>query len=44
MTAKELHIGVEQGLQKQSSYVFDDYFPEEIDLVLDNETKRFIDD
>jgi len=44
MNAKEFHIGIEQGLQKHNSFVFDDYFPEEIDFVLDKVTKRFIDD
>jgi len=44
MTAKEMHIGVEQGLQRHNSYVFDDFLPEEIDLVLNKVTKRFIDD
>jgi hypothetical protein len=44
MTPKEMHIAVEQGLQKHTSYVFDDFLPEEIDLVLNKVQKRFIDD
>ena len=44
MNVQELHIGLEQGLQKHTSFVFDDYFSEEIDFVFDKITKRFIDD
>jgi hypothetical protein len=44
MTPKEMHIAVEQGLQRVASYVFDDFLPEEIDLVLNKMQLRFIDD
>jgi len=44
MTPKEMHIAVEQGLQKQGSFIFDDYLSEEIDGVLNKQVKRFIDD
>ena len=44
MTPKEMHIAVEQGLQRHSSSVFDDFLPEEIDLVLNKVQNRFIND
>ena len=44
MTPKEMHICLEQGLQKQASFVYEDYLKEEYDGVLTKVMVRFIND
>jgi hypothetical protein len=44
MTPQELHIQVNQDLQRVASYVYDDFEVEEIDIVLNKMQDRFIDD
>jgi hypothetical protein len=42
MTAKEMHISIQQDLQKINSAVFDNILPEEIDLAINKQQTRLI--
>lgn len=42
MTVQEMHISVDQGLQKVGSFIFDNFLPDEIDHALNKMQERFI--
>jgi hypothetical protein len=44
MTPQEMHVQIDQALQRVGSYVYDNFEPVEIDLVLSKMQLRFIDD
>ena len=44
MTPLEQHIQIDQDLQRIGSYVYDDFLPEEKDIILNKMQDRFIDD
>ena len=44
MTIQEMHVAIDLGLQKVSSYQFDNFLPEEIDFFINKMTDRFVKD
>lgn len=44
MTPQEMHIQIDQALQRVSSYAYDNFEPVELDLVLSKMQTRYIDD
>lgn len=42
MTTKEIHIAIEQQVQRFNAFVFDDFMPEQLDLIVNAQINKFI--